>query len=76
MNAVFLSGSAIKLYVAIGMVGVWLAILVLKIQGAEDLVSLCKYGLTALASHYLTYADPAKDVPPVGPAPVPQGDPK
>ena len=60
MNTLTSSG-AVKLYIGMILGGVWIALVVCKIPGADDLISLCKYGLTALVTHYLTYADPAAD---------------
>lgn len=54
-----LSYGAAMLIVGTLMATLWTALVWFKVPGAEDLVSLCKYGLTALVTHYLTYADPA-----------------
>lgn len=57
----FVSSGAVKLYIGMLMVGIWITLVWCKIPGADDLIALCKYGLTALVTHYLTYADPAAD---------------
>lgn len=61
MNTLLVSAGAVKLYIGMLMVGIWVTLVWYKVAGAEDLISLCKYGLTALVTHYLTYADPAAD---------------
>lgn len=58
---IFVSSGAVKLYLAVAMVIIWVTLVWNKVTGADDLISLCKYGLTALATHYLTYADPAAE---------------
>lgn len=54
------SGTA-KLIAAIAMMGAWVYIRIMHVQGADDVVEFCKMGLTGLAAHYLTYSDPAAD---------------
>lgn len=57
MNSI--SYGAAMLLVGVLLAATWVGLVVFKIAGAEDLIALCKYGLTALVTHYLTYADPA-----------------
>lgn len=48
-----------KIIAAVLMAGGWFYLRVMHVQGAEDVVEFCELGLTGLASHYLTYSDPA-----------------
>lgn len=44
----------VKILFGLALMGVWVAALYYKLEGAADLIAFCKLGLTGLATHYLT----------------------
>lgn len=54
-----MSGDGVKLAIGVMLFGTWVALVVMKVSGADDIIAAIKVTLTGLSVHYLTYSDPA-----------------
>lgn len=62
----------VKLVVGLVLLGLWTALVVFKVQGADELIGAIKAALTGLSAHYLTNFQSASSTPPVATATLPK----